>query len=391
MSTSFWLDRSREKPRIAGTYDVVIVGGGIAGLSTAWWLKHEDPSLKILVVEKARMGFGASGRNAGFITCGSVEHFNRLVHKHGAEEATEIWRFSEINLDLLREHIIQDKRTELQFEDHGTFSLASTAPEWKELQGAADLMKSMKIDVESLNESEVSKRLGVAGFIGGIKYLDDAAINPYLLIQEMRKKSDVEFMDLTEVHGIEQSGDTRLVKTDNGTFETNMVVMCLNGYSASLHPYFNDKIFATRGQILVTEPAPRFMEGPCYANFYLDYFRQIANGEFLVGGFRQQEKETEVGYSDHITPGIQASLDKFVQEHLPPLRGKKITHRWAGVMGFSVDGQPMIGSLPEDQQVMFVGGFTAHGIGLAFHSAKCLTDLIFGRPIPKFISARRFG
>ncbi|HEX4922614.1 MAG TPA: FAD-binding oxidoreductase [Bdellovibrionales bacterium] len=390
MSTSFWLDRSKAAP--TKSYDVAIVGGGIAGLSCAYWLRKEDPSLKVVILEKSRMAFGASGRNAGFITCGSVEHFNRLVHKHGAQEASEIWRFSEINLELLREHIIQDKGAELQFEDRGTFSLASTEPEWKELQGVAKLMAEMNIGVDTLDQAAVSKRLGVKGFIGGIKYLKDAAINPVLLLREMYKKSGAEMMELTEVHGIDMSpSGGRLVRTDNGTIEANMVILSLNGYSASLHPYFADKIFATRGQILVTEPVERFMEGPCYANFYLDYFRQLAGGEFLVGGFRQLEKETEVGYSDHITPKIQAALDKFIQDHLPPLQGKKITHRWAGVMGFSVDGQPMIGSLPEDQQTMFVGGFTAHGIGLAFHSAKCLTDLIFGREIPKWLSARRFG
>jgi gamma-glutamylputrescine oxidase len=389
MSTSFWLDRSKGRP--AKTYDVAIVGAGIAGLSTAFWLKKEDPSLKIVLIERNRIGFGASGRNAGFITCGSVEHFNRLVHKHGAQEAAEIWRFSETNLELLKEHVIKKKTSELQFEHRGTFSLASTAPEWTELQSVAQMMKGMNIDVESLEEAVVEKRLGVKGFIGGIKYMNDAAINPMLLLEEMRRLVDIDILEQTEVHSIEVSGDSRLVRTDLAAIEVNMVVLTMNGYSASLHPYFAEKIFATRGQIIVTEPVARFMEGPCYANFYLDYFRQLPGGEFLVGGFRQMEKETEVGYSDHITPLIQSSLDKFVQDHIPQLRGKKITHRWAGVMGFSVDGQPMIGSLPEDPQTFFVGGFTAHGLGLAFHSAKCLTDLLFGRPIPNFISAKRFG
>ena len=131
MSTSYWLDRTvgQKKSHETKTVDILIVGAGIAGLSTAYWLKKEDPSLRVAIVEKCRVGFGASGRNAGFITCGSVEHFNRLHHKYGEKLASEIWQFSEKNLELLQEHIIQDQKETIQFEQKGTFSLASSVPE----------------------------------------------------------------------------------------------------------------------------------------------------------------------------------------------------------------------------------------------------------------------
>ena len=87
---------------------------------------------------------------------------------------------------------------------------------------------------------------------------------------------------------------------------------------------------------------------------------------------------------------IQNALHDFVKTYLPVLKDKKVTHRWSGVMGFSRDGQPMIGALPEDNQVYFAGGYTGHGMGLAFHTGKCLTDMIFGRDVPKWLSARRF-
>ncbi|PWU18740.1 MAG: FAD-dependent oxidoreductase, partial [Bdellovibrio sp.] len=130
MSTSFWLDRTRKNPK--RVYDAVIVGAGISGLSTAYWLNKEEPSLRIAIVEKSRLAFGASGRNAGFITCGSVEHFNRMVNKHGMEQATSIWRFAQDNLQLLEEEIIQNKGDELQFERNGAYSLAAQPNEFTE-------------------------------------------------------------------------------------------------------------------------------------------------------------------------------------------------------------------------------------------------------------------
>jgi glycine/D-amino acid oxidase-like deaminating enzyme len=389
MSVSYWLDRTPS--RDDRHFDAIIVGAGITGLSTAYWLNHEDPSLKIAIIEKARVGFGASGRNAGFITCGSVEHFNRLVGKHGQNEAVEIWRFSETNLNLLKEHIIQDNRSLMQFEQKGCYSLAAHESELKELTQVAGIMDGLGIPVEVINDSEVQKRLGAVRFVGGIRYLDDASVHPIQLLQQMNKNIDVTLIEQTEVFGYEPSEEgNRIVKTDNGDFEAPMVIYALNGFSASLHPYFADKIYPTRGQILMMEKVPHFMDGPCYANFYLDYFRQLPSGELLIGGFRQIEKTTEVGYSDHITTPIQTALHEFVMNHLPQYENKAISHRWSGIMGFSADGQPLIGALPDDPQIFFVGGYTGHGMGLAFHCAKTLIDLVYGRDIPRWLSAKRF-
>lgn len=388
MSVSYWNDRSSVTPETA---DVVIIGGGIAGLSAAYWIGKEDPSMKVVVVEKYEIGAGATGRNAGFVTCGSVEHFNRLVEKHGKEEALQIWQFSEENMRLLKQHIIQDDAEKLLFEHKGSFSLASTDVEFKELQSSAALMKSMNVAVETIDESGIKSRLGAEGFVGGIKYVGDGSVHPIKLLEGIRSKlsPNVSVCEHHEVHAIESAGDGKRVRTNKGSIDCSLVVYATNGYSPLLNKFFDDKIFPTRGQILATAPVPRFMEGPCYANFVLDYFRQLPTGEMVIGGFRQLQKDVEKGYSDEASDIIQLALEEFLHKHIPSVRKTKITHRWSGIMGFSVDGQPMVGALPTDDQLFFVGGFTAHGLGLAFHSGKVLADGLFGREIPKFISARR--
>jgi len=390
MSTSYWLDRTpKTEKRI---YDAVIVGAGISGLSTAYWLQKEDPSLKIAIVEKSRLAFGASGRNAGFITCGSVEHFNRMINKHGLEGATAIWRFAQENLRLLKEEIIQDQGDSLGFEHNGAYSLAAQENEFAELKVVAATMDKLKIRTEVIEGDAIATRVGARNFCGGIRYLDDASVNPVALINHLRSKVKADLFEGVEARGIEETSDgTRLLKTDGGDFEGAMILMNLNGYSSTLHPWFADKVYPTRGQCLMMEPVKRFMDAPCYANFYLDYFRQLPTGELLIGGFRQVEKETEVGISDHITEPIQRALHEFVVKHLPQFENAKVTHRWSGVMGFARDGEPMVGSLPDDNQVFFAGGYTAHGIGLAFHTTKCLVDMVYGREVPKWLSARRFS
>lgn len=390
MSVSFWQDSSKKQIKTA---DIVIVGGGIAGLSSAYWIHKNDPGLKIIILDKGELGSGATGRNAGFITCGSVEHFNRLVSKHGLDEAAKIWAFSEINLKLLKEEIIQDQKKQILFEQKGSFSLASTESEITELKESAAVMEKLNIEVNFLDEAAVKKRLGAEGFIGGIKYCGDASVHPLLLLDLMKKsiEENVEILENHEVYSVENFQGNKLVKTNKCYFETPVVIYATNGYSALMHQFFQDKIFPTRGQILATEAVPLFMEGPCYANFVLDYFRQLPTGEMVIGGFRQLQKDTEKGHSDETSEVIQQALEKFLRDHIPGIRGAKITHRWSGIMGFSVDGQPLIGALPTDAQSYFLGGFTGHGLGLAFHSAKVLADSLFGHAaIPSYLSAKRF-
>ena len=387
---SYWNDKKNIKKEA----DVVIVGGGIAGLSTLYWLKKSDPSLKVVLVEKNRIGSGATGRNAGFVTCGSVEHFNRMISKHGEQEALDIWNYSEENLKLLKEHIIQSDSKYLMFEEKGSCSLASTEEEFEELQKSADIMKNLNINVEVLKSNDIKSRLGAVGFEGGIKYIDDATVNPTRLIDKIKNLSEDEnhqIYEEAEVLSIEQEGEDRVVKTSRLEIKTSLVILATNGYSPLLNDYFKGKIEPTRGQILATEPVPRFMESSCYANFVLDYFRQVPTGEVIIGGFRQLKKDVEKGYDDQISDVIQNALEEFLNKHIPPVKNVKITHRWTGIMGFSQDGQPMIGSLPTDSSIFFLGGFTAHGLGLAFKSAKVLVDsLMNGSEIPGFVSARRF-
>ena len=394
MSISYWNDSALKTNHVV-TSDIVIIGGGLAGLSTAYWLQKEDPAMEIALVEKYELGAGATGRNAGFITCGSVEHFNRLVEKHGEEEAHQIWDFSETNLKLLKEEIIQDAGEELLFEQRGSFSLASTDNEFSELKSSASIMEKMNINVQTIDGADIQTRLGAKGFVGGVKYVDDASIHPIKLLQKIRQRIEgadnrVTFYEQNEVYAIESIAGNKLIKTNKNRFEAPIVIFATNGYSPLLNDFFADKIFPTRGQILATAPLPRFMEGPCYANFVLDYFRQLPTGEMIIGGFRQLQKDVEKGYSDQTSEVIQSALEKFLEDHIPAVREAPITHRWSGIMGFSVDGQPMVGALPVDSQLYFVGGFTAHGIGLAFHSGKTLVDALFERKIPRFISAKRF-
>ena len=149
------------------------------------------------------------------------------------------------------------------------------------------------------------------------------------------------------------------------------VVVCVNAYSQHLVPL---RVKPVRGQMLATAPvAQRVFERPAYASRGYRYWRQRADGSLLVGGWRDTAADEEVGEEERTTPRIQQQLDAFLRERCGDA---KVTHRWAGTMGFSHDALPYVGAL--DSGVFVNAGFTGHGMAFATATGELVADLLRG-------------
>src|SRR5437660_1138567 len=129
-----------------------------------------------------------------------------------------------------------------------------------------------------------------------------------------------------------------------------------------------------RAQMIATAPeSSRITDIPVYSNFGYRYWRQLPEGQVLVGGWRDTSLETEKTYDDEPTPEIQEHLDRGTRD-----LGVKaeVTHRWAGTMGFTESGLPMEGPLEGMPNVYICAGFTGHGMGFAFMTAKRVAESI---------------
>lgn len=390
MSISYWLDQTTAKTSSTKKYDVLIVGGGIAGLSTAYWLQKENASLKIAILEKHRVGFGASGRNAGFVTCGSTEHFIKLHEQFGLEKAVEIWKFSEDNRKLLLEHVIEDQSAEVDFRHTGSCTVAPSSAHWEKYKNIAKVMQSAGIDVHEVGPQAMETDYGVRGFEGGIQYTGDGYVHPIKLLQRLRSKLHVDFHEGTEVFSIEDKGSTQMLRTDQGVFEAPQVVFTLNAYLPLVLKDFEKLVKPGRGQILMTEPLPDFVKGPCYLTKHLCYFRQLPTGHLLIGGFRNLAVEVENTYADETTSLIQDALYDFVKSHFKHGPQAKIAYKWSGIMGFSPDGQMMLGSPSHNKNIHVMAGCSGHGMGLSFNGARTLVDGMLSRSIPAHLNLNRF-
>lgn len=355
--TSLWLEEpGLGLPPLAGdrSADVAIAGAGIAGLALALALAREGA--RVVVVEAREVAAAASGRNAGFVLAGVAENHVAACRRYGEERARRVWRFTRTNQRLLRA-LAQRHDLDCDLRWHGSAQRAGDDPEWAEVQESARLLSAEGARVR-LDED---RREAV--------YEDDGELHPVRFVRGLARAALAAGVAVHE--GTRATRATRdALTTERGTVRAGAVVLCTNAYSE--HLATGSRIAPVRGQVLATAPlARRVFERPTYASRGFRYWRQTADGRVVAGGWRDLAVAEETGEDEHTTGTIQSALNAFLRAEGVDA---PVTHRWAGIMGFSHDGLPYLG--PRADGVFLCGGFTGHGIGFACAAGELVASLV---------------
>jgi gamma-glutamylputrescine oxidase len=199
----------------------------------------------------------------------------------------------------------------------------------------------------------------------------DGEVNPAALVGALARQAPLgAIREGVEVAGLEAGGGGVTVHAGGDSCTAGAVILATNAFTPQLLPQV--AVRPTRAQMLATEPVrDRVCTRPTYSHFGYRYWRQLPSGEVLIGGWRDTAPEIEVGYDSKPTAGIQDRLD----EHAHALGvTARVTHRWAGIMGFTESGLPMVGPVEGLPNVHLCVGFNGHGMGFAFMSAKRLVE-----------------
>lgn len=377
MTLSFWQQRNRE-PELRCS--VAVVGGGIVGCSTAFWLRRLRPDLDVALVERSTLAAGASGRNAGFLLQGASPDYITDRERYGAERARRLWHFTRES----REQLFAELRADAtRMEATGSLTVAGSPEEDERLQACVSVMRADGASVAYRPPADTNRRIRARGFLGSLYVPSGGVVDPLALVRTLAAESRVPVHDHHEVLSVEEGQGTVVLETPRRRIRADRVVLALNAYLPQLFPELGRYVRPVRAQMLATERATeRWLPLPVYSHEGYYYVRQAADGAVLVGGARHLHRDVEVGYVDATTGGLQRDLESYLARHFPRAEGLRTVHRWSGVMGFSPDHLPVLGELPGVAGSYWAGGFTGHGMGYGFRFGRLMAELLVGRSEP---------
>jgi glycine/D-amino acid oxidase-like deaminating enzyme len=384
MTVSLWQDTAAWPGEVAHeriVADIGIVGGGIVGATLATLLV--EAGRDVVVLEAGTVGGGASGRNAGHCIAGMRNTYHRAVERLGRERARELRALLLENRDMVQRYC---DRFAVPYERNGSQYLGIDAAECAELRASAEALLADGSDIEFSERDPFAR-----GFHGRLFQPGDLGLQPYLLVTRLMAAAGARVVENCEVRAIEQTGDSVTLRGRRATVECRQAILATNAYARILHPYFRDKVFPTRAQMYATEtsPEPRLITMPTGTQDGFEYFRQLADGRFLIGGYRDRFVDEEVGYGDETTPHLQAGLEAWVAARFPEVARLRVTHRWAGIMGFTRDALPLIGRLPDLPNVAFAVGFTGSGMSYGPLTARLCAEYVLDGTHPGLFHAER--
>ena len=376
---SLWLATARREA--ADEVEVAVVGGGIVGLSTAYWLGRAGR--RVAVLEAGGLACRASGRNAGFLMTGTPEPYAELAGSIGEAAARRLWETSRENRELLRGELLDTGRVDCGFLPEGSWiaALSGTGQE-EELRASAEALSALGFDLEWREEAEVRRASGSERLSGAIFQPRDGGLQPVELCRGIARLSGASIKTGFAVRRMEPAGDRVRLVAEAGEVVAERVVLALNAYAGALLPHLAGEVRPVRGQMLALAPlaptAGRELPGVWYVNEGYEYLRQLADGTVVVGGCRWAAREVEVGTAETPTATVQGALERFLTDAFPRFAGRPVRQRWAGTMAFTSDGLPRIGEVPGLPNAIYAAGFNGHGMSLGFATGRYLARRAMG-------------
>lgn len=389
---SFWyadIGLPYRRPALGGDTDadVAIIGAGYTGLWTAYYLKQAHPGLNVLVIEKDFAGFGASGRNGGWLTGGfawthrrylqgSSEHAVRAMVEAMNGTVDEVIRVTEaegIEADILRTDELM---------------VATRPAQMARLDGEVAHRRHWgeEARVHAIGADELARRVRIPGALGAMVVTNVARLQPAKLVRGLA--AAVERLGVRIVEGTTVTGyDKGLVTTDKGQVRAPVILRCTEGFTAGLPGRKREWLPLNSAQI-ATEPLPPKIWEQIgwdgheilgdFANAYC-YCQRTREGRITVGArgvpYRFGSNLDTNGAPD---PETVRRLTAILHRHFPAARAAKIDHAWCGVLGVPRDWCATVGLDPATG-LGWAGGYVGVGVSTSNLAGRTLADLALGR------------
>ncbi len=388
---SYWyadIGMPSPRPTLPGdtTADVCIIGAGYSGLWSAWYLKLAAPHLRVIVVEKRFAGYGASGRNGGWLSGGFAWNHARYAAHSGVEPVKDMVRAMNATVD----EVIRVAEAEgIDADIHRTDELmvATTPAQLHRAQAeVAHRHAWAETRVRMIDGADLAQRIRIPGAVGAMVVEGVARVQPAKLVRGLAEA--VERFGVTIAEGTTVLAMAPgVVETDHGTIRARHILRCTEGFTATLPGLKRDWLPMNSAQI-VTEPLPQDIWDKIgwqgaeilgdFANAYC-YCQRTRDGRITVGArgtpYKFGSRIDADGAPDAATV---ARLTAILNRHFPAAQGIGIAHGWCGVLGVPRDWCATVGLDPATG-MGWAGGYVGVGVSTSNLAGRTLADLVLGR------------
>jgi gamma-glutamylputrescine oxidase len=374
---SLWQEQypGRRFPALGGAVDadVCVVGAGVTGCACAWRLLEQG--MRPVIIDGRSAAGSASGRNGGFAVAESSLDPVELTERLGAGQARELLGAIRRELDTMIE-LAAELGVPDAVQRTGSLWIAD-AHEAAEMEATATALRAAGIACSAAPQLIPSGMRDT--HTTALQVPGDASLLPARWVRTLAAavtERGARVYERSPAGTIAPDGSGWVVDGGAGSVRAVAVVVACDGLIPRLLPELDGLIYPVRGQVAATAPlASRPLAMPTHSQHGFMYYRPTPEGRIVVGGGRLEHLEQEYTDEERTTPGVQAELDRFLAGPLG-LAGVEVTHRWAGIMGFSADLLPLAGELPGRPGLHVAGGYSGVGNVLGHLCGRLVADLI---------------
>jgi glycine/D-amino acid oxidase-like deaminating enzyme len=390
-SLSFWHDTVGEsldpRPGMPGDTDadVAIVGAGFTGLWTAYYLKRQQPDLRVVVIESEIAGFGASGRNGGWCLGEMAGDKKVLASQHGREPVLALMKEMFSTVDEVGK-VAAAEGIDCHFHKGGILTFARNTAQFVSLQNSLQHERWWGFGPEDfrwLGPAELSEHAHVAGSRGALFTPHGAALHPARLARGLARVVEglgVSIYEQTRAETLEP----KVVTTNRGVVRAEAVLRCTEAYTVAM-PGLSRTYIPVYSLMVATEPLPAsfwdkfgFADRPTFndARRLIIYGQRTADGRLAFGG-----RGARYHFGSRLNPAyernssVHDAVTAILLDLFPDLTDHAITHRWGGAVAIPRDWQPSV-RFDRNTGMGHAGGYVGDGVAASNLGGRTLADLV---------------
>ncbi len=365
------------------TADVVVIGGGLSGLSAARALARRG--VRTVVLEAETFGWGASSRNGGMVLTGMKLPVPTLIGRYGRDAVQRMYAASLESIDLV-EQIVKEESIECSFSRCGHLEVACKQAHFDAYAAAAaEIKKEFNHQLRIVPKSELRAEIGSNIYYGGMVDEASASVNPAQYVNGLAvaaQRAGACLYDHARVSVVKKhSGAVNtsfLVETPRGNVATKEVLLATGAHTTSATPALHKKLIPIGSYIIATEKLPAELAPELSprnrmiydSKHFLYYYRLTPDNRILFGGRAAFFPESESTVRESAV-----LLRKGMIEVYPQLANTKVEFVWGGTLDFALDVMPHSGKLDD---MYFAMGFAGHGVAAATWMGAKLAGVICG-------------